>query len=125
MSFQRTRMSADRTLMSVIRTSLSLMAFGFTIAQFFSRLADSGGAPAARSFGTALLLLGVLMLALGILENVRFIVSLRATRIEMTADGLIHGQSAFPPSLVLVTALLLLLVGLIAITSMVFHVGPF
>jgi putative membrane protein len=125
MSFQRTRMSAARTLMSVIRTSLSLMAFGFTIAQFFSRLADAGGAPAARSFGTALLLLGVLMLALGIFENVRFIVSLRATRIEMTADGLIHGQSAFPPSLVLVTALLLLLVGLIAITSMVFHVGPF
>lgn len=121
MSFQRTRMSADRTLMSVIRTALLLIAFGFTIYQFFSKLPDSS----VRSFGSALVLLGIVLLALGILYHVRFMLGLRATRTELTADGLIHGQSAFPPSLILITALLLFLIGLVTITSMVFHVGPF
>ncbi len=129
MSFQRTRMSADRTLMSVIRTSLALIAFGFTIYQLFSKLEDSravaGAGPAARSFGTALGLLGVVMLAVGIFCHVRFMLGLRATRTELTADGLIHGQSAFPPSLILITAALLFVIGLVTITSMVFHVGPF
>jgi putative membrane protein len=43
----------------------------------------------------------------------------------MTADGLLHGQSGFPPSLVLVSAVLLLLLGLAAMGSMLFHIGPF
>ena len=43
----------------------------------------------------------------------------------MVADGLIHGESDFPPSLTLVTAVILLAIGLVAITSMVFQVGPF
>ena len=119
MSFQRTRMSADRTLMSVIRTSLSLIAFGFAINQLFN-LAQS-----ARGFGTTLVVVGIVMLALGIFFHVRFILGLRDTRTEMMADGLLHGQSAFPPSLVLITAVLLLLIGLGAFISMVFHVGPF
>ena len=43
----------------------------------------------------------------------------------MKADGLIHGESAFPVSLTLVTAVVLLAIGLFAIASMVFNVGPF
>jgi putative membrane protein len=43
----------------------------------------------------------------------------------MTAAGLIHGESKFPPSLTLITAVLLLLIGIAAIASMVFQVGPF
>ena len=39
--------------------------------------------------------------------------------------GLIHGESGFPVSLTLITALVLLLIGVLAIVSMVFHVGPF
>ena len=38
---------------------------------------------------------------------------------------LIHGESRFPVSMTLIVALLLLLVGLLAIVSMVFSVGPF
>jgi inner membrane protein YidH len=125
LSFQRTRLSAERTLMSVIRTALSLIGFGFTIHQLFTRLAQSGafggGAGAARIFGTTLVLLGVVMLALGIYYHVRFILGLRATGTEMTADGLLHGQSGFPPSLVLVSAVLLLLLGLAALGSMLFQ----
>jgi putative membrane protein len=43
----------------------------------------------------------------------------------MTAAGLIHGESKFPPSLTLVTAVILLMIGIFAIVSMVFRVGPF
>jgi uncharacterized membrane protein YidH (DUF202 family) len=128
MSFQRTRLSADRTLMSVIRTSLSLISFGFTIFQLFQRLREQGvftSAAPARNFGTSLVALGILMLVIGILYHVQFMLGLREVRGDMTADGLIHGKSAFPVSYTLITAVLLLLLGVFAIVSMVFHVGPF
>jgi putative membrane protein len=128
MSFQRTRMSADRTLMSVIRTSLSLIGFGFTIFQFFEKLKDTGTlthAAAPRNFGLALVFLGVGMLVLGIIYHVQFMLGLRIMRNQMTEDGLIHGESRFPPSLTLITAVVLLIIGVVAIVSMVFDVGPF
>jgi putative membrane protein len=43
----------------------------------------------------------------------------------MTAAGLVHGESKFPPSLTLITAMILLLIGIAAIVSMIFQVGPF
>ena len=127
MSFQRTRMSADRTLMSVIRTSLSLIGFGFTIFQFFEKLRDAGTlahAAAPRKFGSALVLLGIGMLAIGIVYHVQFMLGLRHEREAMRAAGLIHGESVFPPSLTLITAAILLLIGIAAIISMVFNAGP-
>jgi putative membrane protein len=128
MSFQRTRLSADRTLMSVIRTALSLITFGFTIYQFFERLIGSnliGNTEAGRNFGLALVFLGVGMLVLGIIYHLHFMYGLRIQREEMTAEGLIHGESAFPVSMTLIIAVLLLALGLMAIVSMVFDVGPF
>jgi putative membrane protein len=127
MSFQRTRMSADRTLMSVIRTSLSLISFGFTIFQFFERFREStpGSGGAARHFGLSLLLLGVAMLILGIGYQVAFMHGLRAERRAMAADGLIHAESTFPASMTLIVAVLLLLIGLLAIASVAFRLGPF
>lgn len=128
MSFQRTRLSADRTLMSVIRTALSLIGFGFTIFQVFEKLHEAGTlkhAAAPRNFGVTLVFLGIGMLVLGIVYHVRFMLGLRHERHEMTRDGLIHGESGFPTSMTLIIALLLLLVGVFAILSMVFQIGPF
>lgn len=128
MSFQRTRLSADRTLMSVIRTSLSLISFGFTIFQVFQKLREAGtlaSASAPRNFGLALVFLGVGMLIVGIIYHVQFMLGLRATRSEMTGDELIHGESRFPVSYTLIIAMLLLVIGIAAIVSMVFNVGPF
>jgi len=128
MSFQRTRMSADRTLMSVIRTSLSLISFGFTIYQVFEKLREAGTlahAAAPRNFGVTLVTLGVLMLIGGIVYHIQFMVGLRDERTAMAGDGLIHAQSRFPVSLILIAALLLLVVGIVAIVSMVFQSGPF
>ena len=128
MSFQRTRMSADRTLMSVIRTSLSLIGFGFTIFQFFQRLHEAQvlkSTGAARHFGEALVYLGIAMLVVGIGYHVSFMLGLRRERQQLKADGLIHAESQFPPSLTLMVAILLLFIGLGAIVSMIFDTGPF
>jgi putative membrane protein len=128
MSFQRTRMSADRTLMSVIRTSLSLIGFGFTIAQVFQKLRDQdiiSKVAAPRNFGLALVGLGIVMLVIGIAYHVQFMLGLRHLRESMREEGLIHGETIFPLSFTLVTALVLLLIGIAAIMSLVFHVGPF
>jgi putative membrane protein len=128
MAFQRTRMAADRTLMSVIRTSLSLISFGFTIFQVFQKLRDQDiitRAAAARNFGLALVALGVGMLLLGIIYHIQYMLGLRHMREAMREEGLIHAESGFPVSLTLVTAFVLLVIGVTAIVSMVFHVGPF
>ena len=128
MSFQRTRMSADRTLMSVIRTSLSLIGFGFTIYQVFEKLLEAGIVKSARApgnFGEALVLLGLLMLGLGIVYHVRFMIGLRELRARMREEDLIHGESTFPVSLTLVVALALFAIGVFAVASMTFGVGPF
>jgi len=128
MAFQRTRMAADRTLMGVIRTSLSLISFGFTIYQFFNKLKDSGllkGVAASRNFGVSLLLLGIGMLVLGIIYHVLFMLGLRRMRAVMKADALMHAESGFPVSLVLIVAVILLLIGIAGAFSMIGHVGPF
>jgi uncharacterized membrane protein YidH (DUF202 family) len=129
MSFQRTRMSAERTLMSVIRTALSLISFGFTIYQFLGHLVQEKlvtGAPhAARNFGLALVWLGVGMTIIGIVYHVQFMMGLRHERLAMCEEGLIHGKSRFPVSYTLLVAVLILMLGLVALTSLTFHVGPF
>ncbi len=128
MSFQRTRMSADRTLMSVIRTSLSLIGFGFTIAQVFEKLREQDvikKAAAPRNFGVALVGLGILMLVLGISYHVQFMLGLRRLRESMRQEGLVHGETGFPVSFTLITALILLIIGVAAIASLAFRVGPF
>ena len=128
MAFQRTRLSADRTLMAVIRTSLALIGFGFTIFQFFNKLREANLLPAdsttARTFGLSVVVLGIFLLVIGVLYHVQFMVHLRVTRDEMHDAGLIHAQSGFPISLTLIVALLLFLIGTLAIVGMVFEVGP-
>jgi len=122
-------MSADRTLMSVIRTSLSLISFGFTIYQFFDKLRQAAviraGDHAPAHFGRALVWLGIGMLVLGIGYHVAFMIGLRNMRDALRRDGLIHAQSQFPVSLTLLVALALLAVGIVAIVSMAYNVGPF
>lgn len=129
MSFQRTRMSTDRTLMSVMRTSISLISFGFTIGQFFARLRESkllsAGSQAPRNFGIALVVLGIAMLVLGIVYHLAYMRVLRQERTHMVEAGLVHGDSPYPVSMTLLTASLLLMLGILAVFSLAFDVGPF
>jgi uncharacterized membrane protein YidH (DUF202 family) len=129
MSFQRSRMSAERTLMSVIRTSMSLISFGFTIYQFLGHMTEAklvtGMPHAARNFGVALVWLGVGMTVVGIVYHVQFMLGLRHERRSMCEGGLVHGESRFPVSFTLLVAVLLLALGIVALTSLTFHIGPF
>ena len=129
MSFQRTRLSAERTLMSVIRTALSLIGFGFTIYQVFSKLLDTPGirlgSEAPRNFGILLVGLGIALLVTGMVYHLNYMRELRAEREAMIKDGLIHGQTRYPVSYTLIVAAALLLLGLMAIVSMVFGVSLF
>lgn len=128
MSFQRTRMSADRTLMSVIRTSLSLISFGFTIYQVFDKLRQAGTIThdtAPHNFGVTLVFIGITTLIIGIIYHIQFMIGLRHERNEMHEQGLIHAESRFPPSMTLIVALLLLVIGILAILSMLLKTGPF
>ena len=127
MSFQRTRMSADRTLMSVIRTSLSLISFGFTIAQVFLKLHESAvikGAGASRGFGGTLVGIGILLLVGGIVYHVLYMTQLRQERTRLAQQQLIHAQSPYPFSLSLLTAVVLLALGVVALLGVSSGVGP-
>ena len=97
-------------------------------AVIFQKLHDAGvlkssGAP--RRFGEALVYLGIGMLVLGIGYHIAFMAGLRAERKALKAEGLVHAKSHFPASLTLIVAVLLLLIGLLAIFSMVYGGGPF
>jgi len=128
MAFQRTRLAADRTLMAVIRTSLSLISFGFTIHKVFAGLKENkviAHAASERNFGITLVVIGMLVLLVGIVYHGWFMHALRKQRAALGGDGLIHGESPFPPSMTLIAALLLFGLGLVAAISMIFSIGPF
>ncbi len=65
------------------------------------------------------------MLLVGIGYHLAFMAGLRTQREMLRAEGLLHAESQFPRSYTLVVALLLLVVGLLAVMSLAFHVGPF
>jgi len=65
------------------------------------------------------------MLVVGIGYHIAFMVGLRKERERLKADGLIHAESQFPVSLTLMVAVLLFAIGVLAIVSMVYDVGPF
>ena len=121
-------MSADGPLVSVIRTSLSLIGSGFTVYPIFQKTHDAqilNSSAAPRTFGEALVVMGIGMLVVGIGYHIAFMVGLRKERERLKADGLIHAESQFPVSLTLMVAILLLAIGVLAMVSMVYDVGPF
>jgi len=50
---------------------------------------------------------------------------LRRERGTLKAMGLVHAESGFPASLVLIVAVMLLLIGVVAVISMVQDIGPY
>lgn len=131
MSFDRTALSNDRTLMSVVRTSLSLIGFGFTIFQFFHKLSSQFLPPnalpqeAPRRFGLALIVLGVIMLALGIYNHAHATSERRKRRQLLFEAELVHHPEIVRPNTALIIAALLWVIGLLAIASVALRTGPF
>ncbi len=121
LAYQRTRIAVDRTLMAIMRTSLSLISFGFTIFSFFKMLSQSEAlghavpdqAPAR--FGLVLVIFGVLLLLAGMLTDMRYMRNLRAEHGKLLTDPVLHGQQPMQRSLIVLSAIVLLLIGLVAI----------
>lgn len=109
-------MAAERTLMAWIRTSLSMIGFGFTIQKFFQYMRESllietkipRNEPL--NIGLILVVTGLLFLIIASLEHVQF---LRRLDIER--------HHRLPLSLPLAAALLLLMIGLLALIDIVFR----
>ena len=80
---------------------------------------------AAAAWLAAAWTVGLLMLISGIAYHLMFMRGLRQLRETMKEEDLIHGESSFPASFTLVVAVLLLIVGLLAIASITFRLGPF
>jgi len=94
------------------------------VASGFSRsCAKTAAAP--RRFGEALVYLGIALLILGIIYHVSFMNGLRAECTRMRAEGLIHAESQYPPSLTLFVATVLLVIGILAGFSRAYNVGQF
>jgi putative membrane protein len=118
-------------MMAVIRTSLSLIAFGFTIFQFLQHLREQATLPvsvgehAGRNFGLSLVVLGIAILAVGIIDHLSFMLSLRAQHKAIPGRQFLRGHRPFPISLALTAAVLLLLIGVLAVVGIALHTGPF
>jgi putative membrane protein len=127
MSLERTSMSAERTLMSVMRTALSLISFGFTIYQFISKFADQRphAATAARNFGISLIVLGIGILVVGLVHQFDTLKHLRQRRDALYAANLLRHAASLRPSPITIVALLLLIMGLLAIVGMALRLGPY
>lgn len=131
LAFQRTRLAADRTLMAIMRTSLSMIGFGFTLYTFVTNFIKRDGAAgllpqqAPTRFALTMIFLGVLLLILGIANHYRYMMAMRGQRDVFIADGLLPPREDFPVSLTLITAFLLVLIGLAAGLSIIFRSGPF
>ena len=119
LGYERTRLAADRTLMAWIRTSVSMISFGFTIYKFYQYLLESNVLAvelphnAPRNFGVALVALGMILLAMAIVEYFLFQKKLSK---EM-------GQK-FPLSTALIASLLLSLLGIFVLLNLLFRMGP-
>jgi putative membrane protein len=121
LAYQRNRFAADRTLMAIMRTSLSMIGFGFTIFSFFSSVAAREAIGhivpdrAPGRFGLALVVLGVVLLMAGIAADMRYMAKLRRQHRWLLDSEWAGGIDPMDRSLIAVSAIVLLLIGLVAI----------
>lgn len=119
LGYQRTRLAADRTLMAWIRTSVSMISFGFTIYKFFMYMRQSnllsGELPmhGPRNLGLALVGMGTFLLAMAIVE---YLLYQRWLSQEMNVK--------FHLSTALLAAVLISLIGVLALINLLYNIGP-
>lgn len=118
LAIERTVMSADRTLMAWTRTSLSLISFGFTIYKFLQYVRQEDAARQVRAEGPRNL--GMAMIAMGVV-----FLLLACAQFWRETRKLQPARRLGPWRLSMFLALTLALLGLLALASIAFRVGPF
>ena len=116
--------------MSAVRTAISLIGFGFTIFQFFHALNDKfleGRIPlgAPSRFGGALIGLGIVLLVMALWYNRVETRALRARRQRLFELGLIRHAEIHNQSSTVMIAILGLILGGLALMSILFRLGVF
>jgi putative membrane protein len=123
LDYERALMEADRMSLYTVQTALSLIGIGFTITTFFSTVAARVGAPgggqAAIIVGVAMMLIGLQLLTMGTWTQARYRRELRRRYADVSPTGAAWAglQARFTPSFI--SAVLLMLVGLLALASVV------
>jgi putative membrane protein len=117
LSYERSRLASDRTTMAYLRTAISLIGFGFSIPTFFQVLKsvpgfESVSATPPRLLGVALLFLSVAMLVGAIIQQ-----GLYLRRLEQKTGG------RHPFSIALASCVVVLAIGLMAMTYVALQIG--
>jgi putative membrane protein len=109
LAFKRTFLAHERTQLAWVRTSLTLIAFGFAIAKFYHHLHEQRGEEVpllgAATLGMLMIAIGPVTLLIASLQHRR---ALQALREE--CPGL-------PRSLAHVTAVLIAILGIVALVG--------
>jgi len=119
----RTAFSVERSLLAWMRSSASLFSLGFSLSKFLDYLEGEGAAfPAgARRLALALVVLGIVSLALGLGDQLRRTRTLRG--LGLPASGLVPtASSRF--SLPVAGALILLTIGVLALIGVTLNMAP-
>ena len=114
LAYDRTRLAYERTLMAWVRTGVSLISFGFTIYKFFEEFHTAQQVVrtsliGAREFGIIMISIGLVAVLLATFQHVRIMHRLRAQDPEL------------PYSLAAAIALLVSLLGIVALVAIFFR----
>ena len=129
LSFEQAAMSSDTALFASVRTSMALITFGFIIFEYLEKISVGylgGTLPghSPRRFGLALLVLGVVLLCLEIVNHAHYSRARRGRRQALFAQGLIRQPEGTRPSSAMIIAVLLLIVGILAMLRVALSAGP-
>jgi len=119
LALRRTIMAEERTLMAWVRTSVSLIGFGFTIYKFLQYLREGEALThlarphAPRNFALALIVLGTVALFAAVWQHRSFLAEIGAA------------QPKYVWSLAVLTASVVVLIGVLAFVGIFLRTGPF
>jgi putative membrane protein len=115
LAMDRTRLAYERTLMAWVRTGVSLISFGFTIYKFFEEFRKGEPLPrshelfGARAFGFIMICIGLVVVVLATVQHITTMHKLRAQYVDV------------PYSLAAVVALLVSILGILALIGVIFR----
>lgn len=102
LAVQRTHLANERTQMAWIRTALSLISFGFAISHFHRILHHTRGPLGPRALGMMMIAVALFSLGVASVQHRRAVRALRAQSYDL------------PPSTAGLTAVLIMVVGVVA-----------